>query len=123
MPDELRELVAKSLLGKRLGTWGDHLRAADGVLADLRLEQVGVIAANQHAPTAWPHREGTGCGRVPHVPVYRLADPSGTQQIEAGCVLDHLFDMGWQLTPVAQTRPVQDPLPLASTSVLPKVAS
>lgn len=41
----------------------------------------------------------------------------GTQAIEAGCVLDHLTDMGWRLVPA----PIREPLPEpASTAALPK---
>lgn len=42
------------------------------------------------------------------------------QSIEAGCVADQLAELGWTLTPLAQTRVEQEPLPLASTSRLPK---
>lgn len=45
---------------------------------------------------------------------------SGDMSMEAGCVMDALEDLGWQLTPIAETR--VDP-PRASTSRLPKVAS
>ncbi len=45
---------------------------------------------------------------------------AGEQSIEAGCVKDHLEDLGWVLTPAPRAKPEQDPLPLASTSGLPK---
>lgn len=47
---------------------------------------------------------------------------AGEQSIEAGCVKDHLEDLGWVLTPAPErvVKPAQEPLPLASTRGLPK---
>ena len=40
----------------------------------------------------------------------------GTQDVEAGCVLDILEDMGWVLTPAAPVRVRQEPLPLEAST-------
>lgn len=45
---------------------------------------------------------------------------SGDMSVEAGCVMDALTDLGWQLTPIAQTQPAP---PAASTQDLPKKAA